>query len=63
MKVYSKILITLGIICLGIPARPQNADLFFKASGSPANPKVQASWNKYYTYDGITDLCRRLAKE
>lgn len=41
----------------------QNAELFFKAAGSPVNPKVQASWNKYYTYDGIADLCKRLAKE
>ena len=40
----------------------QNAEMFFKAAGSPANPKVQVSWNKYYTYQGITDLCRRLEK-
>jgi hypothetical protein len=36
--------------------------LFYKAAGSPANPKVQASWNKYYTNQGIADLCTRLAK-
>ena len=52
--------------CLGFHLtsfQSQNAELFFKAAGSPANPKVQASWNKYYTYDGITDLCKKLAKE
>ncbi len=37
-------------------------DLFFGAAGSPSNPKVQASWNKYYTYKGVNDLCNRLAK-
>ncbi len=41
----------------------QNPEMFFKAAGSPANPKVQVSWNKYNTYDGIADLCRKLAKE
>ncbi len=35
---------------------------FYKAAGSPANPRVQASWNKYYTNQGIADLCSRLAK-
>lgn len=39
----------------------QNPELFFKAAGSPVNPKVQVSWNKYYTYDGIADICRKLA--
>jgi hypothetical protein len=41
---------------------PQNTELFFKAAGSPVNPKVQASWNRFYTYDGIVDLCTKLAK-
>ena len=39
----------------------QNEDLFFRAAGSPDNPKVQASWNKYYTYKGVVDLCNKLA--
>ena len=37
-------------------------ELFFGAAGSPANPKVQASWNKYYTYKGVVDMCNKLAK-
>ena len=45
------------------PLRSQNAELFFKAAGSPSNPKLQTSWNKYFTYDGIVDFCKRLAKE
>lgn len=63
MKLLSKISVLILTICLTVPALPQNAELFFKAAGSPANPRVQASWNKYYTYEGITDLCRKLAKE
>lgn len=33
----------------------------FKAVGAPSNPKVEIAWNRYYDYDGITDICRRLA--
>ncbi|HKK42615.1 MAG TPA: M14 family metallopeptidase, partial [Bacteroidales bacterium] len=40
----------------------QKEDLFFHAAGSPENPKVETSWNKYYTYEGVVDLCTRLAK-
>jgi len=47
---------------LSFPGNAQNADLFFRAAGSPENPKVEASWNKYYTYSGVVDLCSRLAK-
>lgn len=44
------------------PGNAQNEELFFRAAGSPSNPKVSASWNKYYTYSGVVDLCTRLAK-
>jgi hypothetical protein len=42
--------------------KSQNAELFFKAAGSPSDPKVQVSWNKYYTYEGIAGFCKNLAK-
>ncbi|WP_207430391.1 M14 family metallopeptidase [Sabulibacter ruber] len=34
----------------------------FKPAGLPQNPKVQVSWNKYYDYEGITEICAQLAK-
>jgi hypothetical protein len=40
----------------------QEPELFSKAVGSPVNPKVEASWNHYYTNAGISDLCSKLAK-
>ena len=43
-------------------ASAQENDRFFKAAGTPVNPKVQAQWNTYYTYAGILDLCNRLAE-
>jgi len=45
-----------------IRVQSQNAELFYKAAGSPANPKVQVSWNKYNTNQGIADICNRLAR-
>ena len=40
----------------------QDEALFFDAAGSPSNPKVKVSWNKYYTYAGVTDFCKKLAE-
>ena len=39
----------------------QNADGVFRAAGSPENPKVPMSWNRYNNHAGITDICRKLA--
>lgn len=35
---------------------------FFRAIGTPHEPKVEASWNRYNTYDGIVDIMRKIAK-
>jgi hypothetical protein len=58
-NIYLSILLLLG---LQLTMFAQDNDFFFRAAGSPENPKVQASWNKYYTNKGIADLCTRLAK-
>lgn len=55
------ILLTLALLH-AITVSAQNEEMFYRAAGSPANPKVQTSWNKYYTYEGVTDLCNKLAK-
>lgn len=56
-------LVALILLTTASPLFCQNPEMFFKAAGSPVNPKVQVSWNKYNTYDGIADLCKKLAKE
>lgn len=43
-------------------AQRGNPEHFFRAAGTPHNPKVQASWNKYYTYDGMVDILQKIAK-
>ena len=55
------ILLTLAFLP-AITVKAQNEEMFYKAAGSPANPKIETSWNKYYTYEGVTDLCNKLAK-
>jgi hypothetical protein len=39
----------------------QDANGVFRAAGSPENPNVQISWNRYYNHAGITDICKKLA--
>lgn len=60
------IFLTVKMIVLALltslSAKAQNEEMFYHAAGSPANPKVQTSWNKYYTNEGILDLCTRLTK-
>jgi len=63
MKISGNLITFLLILLFHVPLEAQNAELFFRAAGSPSNPKVQVSWNKYYTYEGITDICRKLVKE
>lgn len=55
-KIFS--LIILASLAFAVNAQ----DLFFSAAGTPGNPKVAASWNKYYTNSGIADLCSRIVK-
>lgn len=61
-------MIRIGILsivfCLiSLPAlRAQNAGQVFKAAGSPVNPKVPISWNRYYDHAGISEICKKIAK-
>ena len=62
-KIFSIIILAIIIqLFIQFPVSSQNDDMFFKAAGTPANPKVQVSWNKYNTYKGVVDICTRLAK-
>ncbi len=35
---------------------------FFRAIGTPHKPKVDVSWNRYYTYEGTVDVMQKIAK-
>jgi hypothetical protein len=61
-RILSFIFLSSFLLFFTLTGAAQNEELFFRAAGTPANPKVQTSWNKYYTYAGVVDLCSRLAK-
>jgi Predicted carboxypeptidase len=63
MRTITKYII-LALICLsftGLNAQTYT-DLYFKAAGTPVNPKVAVSWNHYLTNAGIEKLCKEIAK-
>ncbi|HLP74688.1 MAG TPA: M14 family metallopeptidase [Bacteroidales bacterium] len=57
-----KILFCIIISFAAVSLKAQEEDLFFRAAGSPANPKVEVSWNRYNTNKGIADICSKLVK-
>jgi hypothetical protein len=54
------------LLCLlisGLTLSETNAqEKFFRAIGTPHQPKVEVAWNRYYTYDGIVDIMQKIAK-
>ena len=63
MKKYYKIglIATFSLIFTAITVA-QSPEMYFQAVGSPANPKVAMSWNRYHTNAAIADFCNKLAK-
>ncbi|HEY5824684.1 MAG TPA: M14 family metallopeptidase [Cyclobacteriaceae bacterium] len=57
----SKFLLIGLLISVFIPLGAQDINGVFRAAGSPENPKVPVSWNRYYNHAGITDICKKLA--
>ncbi|MFN8240552.1 MAG: M14 family metallopeptidase [Bacteroidales bacterium] len=60
-KSYISILAALLLTVAGITSVSAQ-EMYFKAAGTPVNPKVQVSWNRYYTHAGVLDICNRIAK-
>jgi hypothetical protein len=61
-KFIKNILFTLPALLIGTVLFAQQPEQIMKASGSPANPKVPMSWNRYNDYAAITEVCKKLAK-
>lgn len=53
-------LIASLILCFHSILQAQNAQEVFQAAGTPGNPKVQISFNRYYTPDGLEALARKI---
>ncbi|MDR0796697.1 MAG: hypothetical protein LBE79_11735 [Tannerella sp.] len=56
--------ICLAVICLSYTtiASQSYSDFYFQAAGSPMNPKVQVSWNRYYTNAGLEKIYNDIVK-
>ena len=54
-------LLTLITLSIGFSAMAQGPEQMFKAAGSPVNPKVTVTWNKYYDHAGIGEICKKIA--
>ncbi|MCU0440555.1 MAG: M14 family metallopeptidase [Raineya sp.] len=55
------ILISFFLISLGTFAQKKD-ELGLRAIGTPHNPKVQVAWNRYYAYDEVVEICRKIQK-
>ena len=51
----------LSFLCMNLSGQSYS-DFYFQAAGSPLNPKVQVSWNRYHTNAGLEKICRDIAK-
>lgn len=61
MKFILKSLFSLIAAMALLQVQAQQSEHVFKAAGSPVNPKVALSWNKYYDHAGITAICKKIA--
>ncbi|MBO3696891.1 M14 family metallopeptidase [Roseivirga sp. E12] len=62
MKKYiNKLALSICLLGFITPAFAQSADEIFRAVGSPHNPKVQISFNRYYTAEGHAALTKKIA--
>ena len=62
MKKYIKHLFAGFILfALTVPAKAQTENDIFRAVGSPHNPKVDISFNRYYTAEGHAALTEKIA--
>lgn len=57
---YTSLFCLATLLMFGSVSQAQ--EKFFRAIGTPHEPKVEASWNRYNTYDGIVDLMKKINK-
>lgn len=60
-KIIRRVIFMLAASASLVIVQGQTADQYFKASGTPVNPKVTISWNRYNDHAGITEICKRIA--
>nr|HAD52194.1 peptidase M14 [Algoriphagus sp.] len=57
------LILALAMSALGFgQIESQAQEKFFRAVGTPHQPKVETAWNRYYTYEGLVDVMQKIAK-
>ncbi len=56
------LLLICTVFAFGSVLAQKQEDLGLRALGTPPNPKVKIAWNRYYTYDEVTNICRQIQK-
>jgi hypothetical protein len=57
----TKILVALAFSTLSLVTfKTQAQEKFFRAIGTPHNPKVEIAFNRYYTYEGLVDNMKKI---
>jgi Zinc carboxypeptidase len=56
------IVCTTLFLCIAMFSNAQTSDQIYKAAGSPVNPKVAVSWNRYNDHAGIGELLKKIVK-
>ena len=63
MKGYIKNILFIALfVANAFNASAQTSDQIYKAAGSPVNPKVVISWNRYNDYAGIADILQKIVR-
>jgi len=60
MKILTttKLLVAMGLIMVTFISAAQQK--FFRAAGTPHDPKVQIAFNRYYSYEGLVDNLQKI---
>ncbi|MBS9524246.1 peptidase M14 [Litoribacter alkaliphilus] len=61
MKKYICALAAGALFSISAPIKVDAQEKFFRAIGTPHQPKVEVAWNRYYTYEGINEVMRKIA--
>lgn len=63
MSFFLKNIFCVALFCTSIgQVAAQTIDQIYKAAGSPVNPKVVVSWNRYNDHAGLTEILRKIVK-
>lgn len=54
-------ILSCAAVVAGMTVQAQQPNQVFKGAGSPVNPKVPMSWNRYNDHAGISDICKKIA--